>query len=167
VSVGQSEWGSRLNARKKPRLDQYPAHLDALWSVHVQDIDRRSSDGASACQHRADPGEMLFPNILAGVEQSRQQPCVGVEAADVWYFVEVVIQAAQCQVLSDGRSVMLLGNDVVDLEGQNVERLREPTVFTGALGAVPNQTFERLGDRVRSQGKWARPKRSEPWLGSS
>ena len=84
---------------------------------------------------------MLLPNILAGVEQSRQQPRVGVEAADIRPLVEVVIQAGQRQVFGDGRSVVLLGNDVVDLEGQNVERLRELTVFTGALGAVPNQTF--------------------------
>jgi hypothetical protein len=62
-----------LNARKKPGSDQQPAHLDALGSVHEQDIDRRSSDGGSACQHQAEPGEMLFPNILAGVEQSRQE----------------------------------------------------------------------------------------------
>jgi hypothetical protein len=63
--------------------------------------------------------------------------------------------------------VVLLGNDVVDLEGQNVERLRELTVFAGALGAVPNQTFQRLVHRVRRQGKRARLKRSEPWRGSN
>ena len=55
--------------------------------------------------------------------------------------------------LGDRRPVVLLGNDVVDLEGQNVDRLRQPTVFAGAFVAGPNQTFERLVHRVRRQGK--------------
>jgi hypothetical protein len=79
---------------------------------------------------------MLFPNILAGVEQSRQQPCVGVEAADIRPLVEVVIQAGQPQVFGDRRPVVSLGNDVVDLEGQNVERLRQPTVSEVPLKIV-------------------------------
>jgi hypothetical protein len=90
----------------------------------------------------------------------------GSETCDVRPLVEVVIQAGQRQVLGDSRSVVLLGNDVVDLEGQNVERLRQPTVFAGVFGAVPNQTFQCLVHRVRRQGKRARPKRSEPWRGS-
>jgi len=134
--------------------------------VHDKDIDRRSTDGGPASQHRADPGEMLLPNVLAGVEQSRQQPCVGVKAGDIRPLVEVVIQAGQRQVFGDGRSLVLLGNDVVDLEGQNIERLRESTVFAGVFGAVPDQTFQCLVHRLRRQGKRARPKRSEPWRGS-
>ena len=130
-----------LDARKMPGADQSTAQFDALGSVHDEDIDRRSSDVGSAGKHGAYPGEMLLPDILAGVEKSRQQTCIGVEARDIRPLVEVVIQARQRQVFGDGRSVVLLGDDVVDLEGQNVERLREPTVFAGALGAIPNQTF--------------------------
>jgi hypothetical protein len=61
------------------------------------------------------------------------------------------------------RIVERLGNDVVDLEGQNVERLREPAVFAGVFGAVSNHTFQCLVHRVRRQGKRARSMRSEPW----
>jgi hypothetical protein len=63
------------------------------------------------------------------------------------------------------RSVVLLGNDVVDLEGQNVKRLRESTVFAGASGAVPNETFQGLIHRVTMPGTWARPEHSELWRG--
>jgi hypothetical protein len=50
------------------------------------------------------------------------------------------------------RIVERLGNDVVDLKGQNVERLREPAVFAGVFDAVPNQTFQCLVHRVRKGG---------------
>ncbi len=154
-----------LHARKKPGSDQKPALLDSLGSVHGKDIDRRSSDGRSAGQHWADPGEMLLPNVLAGVEESRQQTRIGIEAGDIRPLVEVVIQAGQRQVFSLGQSVVLLGNDVVDLEGQNVERLRKPTVFAGIIGADPNLTFQRFVHCVKRLGKWARPKRSVLWHG--
>jgi hypothetical protein len=36
------------------------------------------------------PGEMLLPNVLAGVEESRQQICVGVKTCDIRPLVEVV-----------------------------------------------------------------------------
>jgi hypothetical protein len=69
-----------------------------------KDIDRRSSDVGSAGKHGAGPGEMLLPDILAGVEKSRQQTCIAVETCDIRPLVVVVIQARQRQVFGDGRS---------------------------------------------------------------
>jgi hypothetical protein len=63
------------------------------------------------------------------------------------------------------RIVERLGNDVIDLKRQNVERLREPAVFAGIFGAVPIQTFQCLVHRVRRQGKREGSMRSEPWRG--
>ena len=140
--------------------------LDALASVHEQDIDGRSSDGGSAGQYRADPGEMHLPNVVAGMEEPCQQTCVGVEARDIRPLMEVVTEAGQRQILSDRRSVVLLGNDVVNLEGQSVEPLREPPVFAGVFGAVPDQTFQRLVQRVtrlESVGS-AKAQRALAWI---
>jgi hypothetical protein len=58
------------------------------------------------------------------------------------------------------RIVVLLRDDVVDLKGQNVERLREPAVFAGVFAVVPNQTFQFLVHRIRRPGKRARSMRS-------
>jgi hypothetical protein len=49
----------------------------------MKDIDRRSADVGSAGKHGADPGEMLLPNVLPGVEESRQKTGIG-----VWYAPE-------------------------------------------------------------------------------
>jgi hypothetical protein len=125
-----------LYAWEKPASDQKPALLDSLGSVHSKDFDGRSSDGRAPGQHRAAPGEMLLPSVLAGVEESCQQTRLGIEAGDIGPFVDVVIQAGQRQVFRDGRAVVLLGNDMVDLERQNIEPLREPTVFAGVFGAL-------------------------------
>ena len=62
-------------------------------------------------------GDMLVPNVLAWMEESRQQTCAGVETRDVRPLMEVVIPAGQRQVFGDGRAVVLFGNDVIDVEG--------------------------------------------------
>ena len=81
----------------------------------------------------------FFPNILAGVEQAASTTCVGVEAADIrplWRLSFSVITPSP----GDRSTVVLLGNGVVGLEGQNVEQLREPAVFAGKRqkGPKPN-----------------------------
>ena len=91
-----------------------------------------------------------------GLNNRVNNPVSGSKSPRFGTFWEVPIQAGQRQVFGDGRSEVLLSNDVVDLERQNVEPLWKPTVFASVSGAVPNQTFQCLVHLIKRQAKPAR-----------
>ena len=137
--------------------------LDSLGSVHGQDVNRRAADCGDPLQYGVSPHEMLFPRILSRVKEPREQSRLGVEARDIRPLVEIVIQTGLRQILGDGRAVMLLGNDVVDLERQRVERLGETTVFAGVRRTIPNVTFQGVIHRITRREYGDRRGRYELW----
>ncbi len=54
-------------------------------------------------------------------------------------FIAVAEKARERQIRRVGRSAMLLGDDVVDLERQIAVGLRKPAVFAAIPGALPDQ----------------------------
>ncbi len=65
------------------------------------------------------------------------------------------------------RSVVLLGDHVIDLERKYIEPLGQPTVLARVFGAVPDDPFQRVVHRVRRPKTRTRPTRSEPSSESS
>ena len=71
---------------------------------------------------------MLLPTIAPGMVETHNFICSLVKSSDVWTLVAVASGAGQGQVAESGLPPVLLGEDVVDLEGPLVERLGEPAV---------------------------------------
>ena len=81
---------------------------------------------------------MRCPFVAAGIEQRGECSSYGIDAADVGAFEGIAAKAAQGEIAGDGRAVVLLRADVVDLEGPVVEFLGELAVFTAAIGPTPH-----------------------------
>src|SRR5262249_17373213 len=105
-------------------LDQKSAMFDTLGKIDVEHVNRRTTDGGAADKLRADPGEVRVPAVLARIEQPRELASDRGNPGDVRSLVEVVVVAREREVLSRSRAMMLDGNDMVELEGQDVEALR-------------------------------------------
>ena len=62
--------------------------------------------------------------------ERRERACLGIQARDVWAFVEIAVDARQRQILEVVTTTMLFGNDVLDLESsQGRLILSEPAVL--------------------------------------
>ena len=133
--IGVRSTKRTLHFGKQAGTHQQPAQLDALRGIDGQDIDGCSANRRSTDQHRADPGEVVVPHVLARVEQTREQTGCRIKPRDIGSLVEIVVQARQGQIFRNGCSVVLLSDRVVDLERENVEPVREPAVFASARRA--------------------------------
>lgn len=57
----------------------------------------------------------------------------GIDPSDVWPFITVAIETTQSQVFLGGWSVMLLGNDVIDLKRKPCEILGKMAILAPPL----------------------------------
>ena len=70
------------------------------------------------------PTKVRGPFVLPRVKQSNNPAGPRIDARNIARFVLAARVAGECKVFRAGPTTVLDGNDVVDLEGQNVERLR-------------------------------------------
>ena len=97
--------------------------LDTLGEIDVEHINRRPPDGGPADKFRADPGEVLLPVVSARIEQSGELAGNRVNPSNVRTLVGIVVVAGEREVVSRSWAMVLDGNDMVDLGGQDVEAL--------------------------------------------
>ena len=122
--------------------------------VDSQNGNRRPADRSQPEKFRSIPLEVFRPRVFSRVEEADDLSGGAVNARDVWPFSLVTSQAGICQVFEDCRTAMLLGDDVVDLEGDSMEDLRQEAVFTQAVRPVAHLLFEGL---VHTDQGWETP----------
>ena len=95
-------------------------------------------------QFRTLPLKMLKPTVAARVKQWNCLPANSIEARDVRPLVMVARIARQREILFQGRPLMLLRDDMIDLKSEPIKRLWHLTVLARAARARPNQLLKRL-----------------------
>lgn len=94
---------------------------------------------------------MPTPNVPSWIEEPSTFTSLWIDAREIGAFVVVVGEANQREVACDGRTVMLLRDDVIDLKRQFVEHLRHLAILAAVSRSLPNQIDERLShDEVRT-----------------
>ncbi len=63
---------------------------------------------------------------------------MGVQSSNVRTLEAIAVKASECEVLDRGRPFVLAGDDVIDLEGKTVLRMRYVAVLATIPGTVPN-----------------------------
>ena len=116
----------------------------AMRKIDGQHIDGGSTARRSTNEHGTFPTEMDGPVIAARIEQSHDAPGEAVSAGQVCSFVIVAREASQREVFQLRESVMLFGDDVVDLERIRIALLRHLTVFAASACPAPNAITQQL-----------------------
>jgi len=129
--------------------------LNALRKVNGQHIDGRPADGSAANKHRTSPSEVLLPGIPARVEEPGNLARFRINSCYIWSFIRVVVVAAQGQVVACCWAVVFLGNDVVNLERQDVKALGKVAVLAGVLSTVPDELPQGLVHRSVVRARWS------------
>src|SRR5712692_8044711 len=113
--------GDGLQGWKDAFLDQRLPDRHIAGVVYGEHLDRYSPDRRQADQLGASPPKVLFPAVLSRMEQSHQFSGLRIEPSDVRTFVGIAAEARQCQVIRDCRATVFARDDVIDLEGQEIE----------------------------------------------
>ena len=134
-----------------------PAEPDGLGPIDAEHANRDPADRRQPPQPRASPREMILPPVTAGVEERRELPGLLIDARYVWSFIAIAPWAGQAEVIEPRLAAVLLGDDVIDLEGQGIRRLGEPAVFADSLRPLPHAPIEpRLAHAMSLRRKSAR-----------
>ena len=116
----------------------------AMRKIDGQHIDGGSTARRPTNEHGTFPAEMDGPVIAARIKQSHDAPGEAVSAGQVRSFVIVAREASQREVLRLRESVMLFGDDVVDLERIRIALLRHLAVFAASACPAPNAITQQL-----------------------
>jgi hypothetical protein len=82
--------------------------------------------------------------VSARVEEWGQLLGGLVTPGDIWPLIRVAMEAGKREIAGNRGSVVLSGDDVIDLEWDRTEILRHAAIFTGAPGTGPHEIDERL-----------------------
>jgi len=105
------------------------AESDKGGIVDGQHGDRDSGGAGTADKARAVPAKMAAPLLAAGVEQRNKSAALRVDAGDVRPLGTVAEETGQGQVVLGRGAAMLLGDDVVDGEGDGRAGLRQSAIL--------------------------------------
>lgn len=134
-------------ARIVPKGDESSAVGDHIEPIHTKEACRGSAAGGQGSNH-ASIGKlkMLTPAVTAGMVECYHIACVRVKGADIAAFVPVTVGTGGTQIPLNGRPIVLLGINMVDLVGEEGIVLMQPAVLTAAAGAFGNQASQGLRD---------------------
>ena len=130
---------TKLRWWKPTRGDQVSPQLQAVRHVQVEHLDGRTTDTSTADEPGPAPAEMPFPLLPPRVEQRHDHSRFRFPACQIGAFGEITVLAAQGEVGGVIVPAVLLGNDVLDVEREEVIVLMHQTVFAPVVCPRPDQ----------------------------
>jgi hypothetical protein len=128
-------------------IDDRQAQRNCLRVVKTKYRNRASAYRRPTDQYGPSPSKTSLPLMAPGMEELNELSSPWIKPANVRPFEAVAVEASQGEVLGNGPSAVLLGDDVVDLERQQRIQLRQPAVFTAQTRPLPNEL-----DKLRVHG---------------
>jgi len=120
--------------------DQTLTQINSIVEIDLQDKDGCSPDGCQANEGWTIPTKMLGPLVTTRVEEGSDLSRERVETGDVWSFVVIARKAGQTKIARPCWASVLLGDDVIDFEGQiRVVDHRQLAVFATLVRTPPNE----------------------------
>ncbi len=82
-----------------------------IVGIHIEDTNGGSTDRRLAKHMNAALLEMFCPKISSRMKQFRDRISLRINAGQVWAFVQVTIDASQCQIFNFITATVKFGND--------------------------------------------------------
>ena len=130
------QWGSRARRPSAESNPQFPAG----GRVHAEQPHCGPTCWRQPSHDAAHNHEMLGPNLSARVEEVRDLVCLIIDCAEVRSLVMIAVMASQREVRRIIRTVMLAGNDVLDVKTKiRFGVLMKPAILALIAGTLPNE----------------------------
>lgn len=116
-SAPPARWAGLIASRRPPALLQKDQpQADALGLIHFQELNRRTPFGRQPTQHAfLVEREVLAPALLPRMKQTNDIARRWIHGRDVRPLLEVTAKAAQAQVGLVVGTLVLTGDDMVDV----------------------------------------------------
>ena len=136
---------------------------DLLGLIDAEQIYRGATPSCPTSEFWPVPLEVLGPAVNSRIEERDQFIRFGIVGRLITALEGIAREAAPAEVRQLGRPVVLLGPDVVELEGSNVEFLRHAAVLADVACPLPHLIANRL--RHDSVGTTGGLLQGQPGLG--
>jgi len=121
-----------------------------IFRVHVEDANRRPSDGRLADNIDAAPLKVIVPTLVSRMKQLGDPTSFGIDPREVWAFVKITVNASQSQVVEIVAAAMNPRDDMLDVKcGQRRIFLSQLAILAPISGALPHLSSERRAHPLR------------------
>lgn len=121
-----------------------------IFRVHVEDANRRPSDGRLADNIDAAPLKVIVPTLMSRMKQLGDPTSFGIDPREVWAFVKITVNASQSQVVEIVAAAMNPRDDMLDVKcGQRRIFLSQLAILAPISGALPHVSLERRAHPLR------------------
>ena len=121
-----------------------------IFRVHVEDANRRPSDGRLADNIDAAPFKVIVPTLVSRMKQLGDPTSFGIDPREVWAFVKITVNASQSQVVEIVAAAMNPRDDMLDVKcGQRRIFLSQLAILAPISGAFPHLSSERRAHPLR------------------
>ena len=121
-----------------------------IFRVHVEDANRRPSDGRLADNIDAAPLKVIVPTLMSRMKQLGDPTSFGIDPREVWAFVKITVNASQSQVVEIVAAAMNPRDDMLDVKcGQRRIFLSQLAILAPISGAFPHLSSERRAHPLR------------------
>jgi hypothetical protein len=133
---------------------------DSVRRIDYEYGDRHSTDRRSSFEHGTSPSKMLNPTVLSRMKESDEPAACAADSCDVGTLVDVAREASQGKIIGQCATLMLPGNNVVNLERHVVELLRHLAVFALLASALPDLNPQAPLHGYSSAAEWSSESRA-------
>jgi hypothetical protein len=151
ISTSEEHAGQSLVGMDGPSLGRKDAFrnqaapgIHRIGVVDFEDRNRGPAGPRAPFQVRTIPSEMPLPVLAPRIEERSDDSRFGVDARNIRPFEAVTLETGQGKVVLASRAAVLLGNDVVQFEGNLRELLGMLAVLAQPTCTLPDQSLELL-----------------------
>ena len=121
-----------------------------IFRVHVEDANRRPSDGRLADNIYAPPLKMIFPPLVSWMKQLGDSTSFRIDPREVRTFVKITVNASQSQVIGVVAAAMYPWDNMLDVKsGQWRVLLSKLAILAPIFGTFPHPRSERRAHSLR------------------
>jgi len=118
--------------------DENRSHFHAMWEVEFENSLRDSPDGCQWNDLSVHKSKMIFPFLLAWIEQRRQSAGDWIARSNIRAFEMIVFETSPRKISENALATVLFGDDVICFKSEMAVDFREQTVFANMPGAFAN-----------------------------
>jgi hypothetical protein len=120
-------------------LDQFESEAKEVVSIHREHLNGCASYHGPPCDASSLELKVCGPEVSPRMKQAHEFARRGIESRYVPTFVAIAMRAGESKILDDCFSLMLFGDNMIDLERQRKSKFRDMTVFAASSGPIPHR----------------------------
>ena len=113
------------------------AKQQEIVRVHSEDMNRHTAYRRQPEKPDAVESKVISPNVSPGMKQTDEFARRWIKPGDIRAFKPIAVEAGHRKVIEYGGAGVLPGDNMIDLEGEPIVRIRDPAVLAAMGRSLP------------------------------